>query len=134
MSIKKNPASASEPGFEFVYVEPVKRVFIDGFGGMSISAANTKIDLFQITGRENNKEMRLVEQTLIIPTAQLAEACRNILNHLETAEPQLRKAFRTAEQKTFDSIQSSKMLDRPAVKLGVSKARSVGQGAEDRDS
>lgn len=59
------------------------QVFCDGVTGMTMSAANFKLDLHQVIGGDEKGERRKIVQTLVMPTVSLVELCRLVLRAVE---------------------------------------------------
>lgn len=77
-------------------------LYCDGVNGVSVSAANCRLDLFVVVGSDDAGEKRKLVQTLIIPTAALAEMCRQVLSGFVGGREMLTKALAQHEQKIFN--------------------------------
>lgn len=90
------------------------QIFCDGVSGIVVSAAHCKLHLYQAAGTDaDNAEKRKIVQTLVIPTAALAELCRSVLVNLSEHAPMLRQAL-TAQQENI--VGSAALNTAPAKK------------------
>ena len=61
------------------------QLFCDGVTGVTVSAANFKLDLHQVISGDGTAEKRKIVQTLVIPTAALVELCEMVLIGIRTS-------------------------------------------------
>lgn len=97
------PSKPQLPQNQFVIVphsdQYPSQLFCDGVTGLSIGAANCKLDLHQVLGVDERGEKRKIVQTLVIPTASLVELCRTVLENFSKNTAVMRSALEEQEQK-----------------------------------
>ena len=82
----------------------VEQFYVDGVSNIVFSAANCKVDLFQIVGSADDTERRRVVKTLVLPTPALVEMCRNVLASFSKTREQMESAFEQHHKRVFSNL------------------------------
>jgi hypothetical protein len=86
------PTSADLP-FELVGRDVAPVAFADGIAELTMGFPHSRVSFFQLSEPANptagQKEVRRASMVVVIPTAQLLEACKNTLGLAKSVEPQL---------------------------------------------